>query len=96
MSSWLQIGQDINSFWRLTPRELALVIEGDNTRRVADFEAQRALNHEMARLVAIAFHKPQKLPDHKPLDRKARPSGSSSQVDDERVRAFFIRLASKG
>lgn len=70
------------------------MIEGANARRVADFEAQRALNNEMARLVAFAFHSPKKLPDYKPMNRKQQLQ-ASPQVDDERVRAFFIGLATR-
>ncbi|WP_370286952.1 hypothetical protein [Pseudooceanicola nanhaiensis] len=70
------------------------MLAGANARRVAEFEAQRALNNELARLMAFAFHKPAKLPDYKPMSRKQR-ADTSPQVDDERVRAFFIGLATR-
>lgn len=94
MSAWLECRQDYELFWRLTPRELGAIIDGANAAKIADFEAGRVLNNDLARLVGWAFHQPRKMPDYKPLRRGASPE-TSTEADEAKVRAFFIGLATR-
>lgn len=56
--------------------------------RIAEHDDARARNHELAQLVAYAFHSPKAMPKFKTTRAKQKP-----KADEDAVRAFFIRLS---
>lgn len=91
MADWIVAGQDYGTFWRLTPRQISLVLNCYADRRIKEHDEARLRNFEMAQLIAYAFHSPKTMPKFKPT---SAPSGPKE--DEEGVRAFFIGLAMKG
>lgn len=61
-------------------------------RTESEYERQRALIHEAAKLMALAHHAPKKLPDYKPLRRRQK-IGPPTPADDAKIHAFFNDLA---
>ncbi|WP_444454881.1 hypothetical protein ACTTAI_05920 [Rhodobacter capsulatus] len=71
-----------------------MILRGAATQRRAEVEAARALNHQLAGLVAFAFHDPQHLPEFRPDDTAAAaPPQGAREVDHERVRGALIAMA---
>lgn len=70
-----------------------MILQADDARILAAFEHNRVLNHELAQLIAFAMHEPKKMPSYKPINSKKTPK--ATQADEDRVRAFFIGLASQ-
>lgn len=63
------------------------------SRKQNEIETQRALNFELARLVAFAFHDPKKMPEYKAASKA--DDKKSSEVNDAKVSAFFRALAER-
>jgi len=65
-------------------------VRGIATRRDDEFERQRALSHEVAGLICVGFHDPKKLPKYEPLKKVGQPIGEPTQVDDAKIRGYFM------
>lgn len=72
-----------------------MILTARIARRRDEIEAQRALNHEMAGLIAYAMHDPKKLPKYKAMPAQGETPGLVSDPDDARVRAYFMALAGR-
>ncbi|AMJ46176.1 hypothetical protein APX01_01075 [Cereibacter sphaeroides] len=76
------------------------VLEGDYKRRRREIEDRRVLQHELATLVAFAFHQPSKMPDYKPPAEASAPPARKAETacdtDHERVRGLLIGMALRG
>lgn len=70
-----------------------MLLEGFEKRTMRDFEHQRALNHEMAGLVAFAHHSPNKIPRYKPVRTESEAADDLAQA---KVRGFFMARANRG
>ncbi|KQB15150.1 hypothetical protein H9N28_12560 [Rhodobacter capsulatus] len=72
-----------------------MILRGAAAQRRAEVETARALNHQLAGLVAFAFHDPQHLPEFRPDDTAATaaPAQGAREVDHERVRGALIAMA---
>jgi hypothetical protein len=70
--------------------EISTILRCRGEKLENDFERQRILNYELAGLISFAFHQPGKMPKYKE-NKAAEKKGT--EVDDIRVRAFFIGLA---
>ena len=70
-----------------------MILRGAAAQRRAEIEAARALNHQLAGLVAFAFHDPQNLPEFRPDDAAAAPPQGARELDHERVRGALIAMA---
>lgn len=68
-----------------------MILRGKAASRDREIEEARQLNHEMAGLMALAFHQPKKLPKYKPIKSKSEPKDDAVQA--EMVRGYFIGLA---
>ena len=88
---WLGAGLPYGEFWQVTPGEAAAAIRARQDAARTDVETQRALNHELARLIAFAVHQPNKMPEYSAM--KSPDLDRSSRADDETVRGFFMALA---
>jgi hypothetical protein len=88
----VEVGQDYDLFWRLTLREVVMILKATTAKRKADFEERRALNYEMASLVAFAHHDPKAMPKYKPTG-KATPE--NDELAQAQVRGFLMSLAMK-
>lgn len=92
LGPWLSAGRDYELFWRLTPAEISKILDGNHAQHVAEMKRTSELNHEFAHLIAFAFHDPKKIPTFG--TRTERPAQQvSTEVDDLRVRAYFMGLA---
>ncbi|AZB65284.1 hypothetical protein EBL87_15295 [Cereibacter sphaeroides] len=73
------------------------ILEGDYKRRRREIEDRRVLQHELATLVAFAFHQPGKMPDYKPPAEASAPPPRKAEAgwdaDHERVRGLLIGMA---
>lgn len=97
MAVWLSLGLDYDLFWRLTPGEASRTARGVLRREERLMETQRALNHEMAGLIFLAFHKPRHLPKYKPLKERGREvTRAATEADHTVIKAYFRKLASQG
>lgn len=95
---WLSAGRDYELFWRLTPAEISILLDADRARLATDAQRVSAASHELAHLIAFAFHDPKNIPA---FGRDIGPAGEpkkevSTEVDDVRVRAFFIGMSHAG
>lgn len=75
-------------------REVEIILKADEAMRIAAFEHKRVLNYELSQLVAYAVHEPKKMPNYKPMNSKKKEM-KTTQADEDRVRSFFIGLASQ-
>lgn len=72
-----------------------MILRGAAARRRAEVETARALNHQLAGLVAFAVHDPQHLPEFRPDDTAAAAAlaQGAREGDHERVRGALIAMA---
>lgn len=72
-----------------------MILRGAAAQRRAEVETARALNHQLAGLVAFAVHDPQHLPEFRPDDTAAAAAlaQGAREVDHERVRGALIAMA---
>ncbi|ADE85739.1 hypothetical protein [Rhodobacter capsulatus] len=73
-----------------------MILRGAAAQRRAEIETARALNHQLAGLVAFAVHDPQHLPEFRPDDTAAATAATAQgarEVDHERVRGALIAMA---
>jgi hypothetical protein len=84
-----------DDFWPKTFPEVRFIVRATVKRIEQDYERQRAVAYEAAKLTALAFHNPKKLPDYTPLQREKPKLGAPTEYDDARVKAFFVELAAK-
>ncbi|ETD90407.1 hypothetical protein ACTTAL_13565 [Rhodobacter capsulatus] len=70
-----------------------MILRGAAAQRRAEIETARALNHQLAGLVAFAVHDPQHLPEFRPDHDDAAHSQGAREVDHERVRGALIAMA---
>lgn len=72
-----------------------MILRGAAAQRRAEIETARALNHQLAGLVAFAVHDPQHLPEFRPDDTAAAAAlaQGAREVDHERVRGALIAMA---
>ena len=70
-----------------------MILRGAAAQRRAEVETARALNHQLAGLVAFAVHDPQHLPEFRPDHAAAAPAQGAREVDHERVRGALIAMA---
>ena len=90
-------GRIMSTFWRLTPAEIAVRARCLSVqRRLREHDEARMRNHELAAWVGIAINNPKKFPKFAPTGQAGKKKEASTQVDDERVRAFFIGKALRG
>ena len=85
-------GQDYATFWDLTLREVLIILGAIRDRRDAEFDRERALNHELAMLTSYAYHSPKKMPKYKPSKAK-KDDKADEALSQAQVRGFFIGLA---
>jgi hypothetical protein len=64
-------------------------------RAEQEYERQRAVQYEAAKLTALAFHNPKKLPDYQPLKREKPKLAEPTEYDDARIKAFFVEMAAR-
>jgi hypothetical protein len=64
-------------------------------RTEQEYERQRAVQYEAAKLVALAFHNPKKLPDYQPLKREKPKLAEPTEYDDARIKAFFVEMSQR-
>ncbi|MGP3699190.1 hypothetical protein [Rhodobacter sp. NSM] len=76
------------------------ILDGDYKRRRREIEDRRVLQHELATLVAFAFHQPDKIPEYKPPAEVDAPPPQKAEggwdADHERVRGVLIGMALRG
>ncbi|MGP3699862.1 hypothetical protein [Rhodobacter sp. NSM] len=76
------------------------MLEGDYKRRRREIEDRRVLQHELATLLAFAFHQPGRIPDYRPpaeVDAPPLPKAQGGwDADHERVRGLLIGMALRG
>ena len=70
-----------------------LMAEADRHR--SRIEERRQLNDELARLIAWAVHKPNKMPSYKPLKKK-QPRPEETDAAEVYARHVFRRWSEKG
>lgn len=63
--------------------------------RMAEFERQRALNHQLAGLISFAFHSPKDMPEYEPLQKNERHDEAPTEADTAALRGFFIFHAAR-
>jgi hypothetical protein len=85
-----------DDFWSKTFAEVRFIVRATVRRVEQDYERQRAVAYEAAKLTALAFHNPKKLPDYKPLEREKPKLAAPTEYDNARVKAFFVELAARG
>ena len=78
-------------FWRLTPRELHVIMAGYVARRMDEHDRARMVAHEVARLIGFSFHDPKSTPDF--VATGANRAEQSTATDDAMVRAWFIGMS---
>ncbi|WP_444460001.1 hypothetical protein [Rhodobacter capsulatus] len=57
-----------------------MILRGAAAQRRAEVETARALNHQLAGLVAFAFHDPQHLPEFRPDDTAATAAARAGRA----------------
>ncbi|MGP3699848.1 hypothetical protein [Rhodobacter sp. NSM] len=76
------------------------MLDGDYKRRRREIEDRRVLQHELATLVAFAFHQPGRIPDYKaPAEVDAPPPRKAEagwDADHEQVRGLLIGMVLRG
>lgn len=87
LDAWLSRDLPYSEIWDLTPREIAVIIEGKDKAILADHEARRILAHEQAVLIHFATLNPKKMPKYEPLKKGGK---LSNEVQTEMVRAWFM------
>ncbi|RVV99699.1 hypothetical protein EKE94_03185 [Mesobaculum littorinae] len=83
------------------PREILAILDGYGRARRTRHEEARALNHDLAGLVAYAFHQPGDMPEYTPLSTPAaspapEAPAMSTEAEIEQVRGFFMAMAMQG
>ena len=91
LEAWLSAGQPYAAFWDMTPREITTVLRGVHKRDQAEIERQRFVAHELANLVAYAFHDPKSMPKYAPISES--DSKGKQAADYEMARGQLMLLA---
>lgn len=84
------LGESYASFWDLTPREYVIVSRAIVKRREQEIEVQRYMNHELAQLIAYAYHDPKNMPE--PGKSARGPEEMTEQEGAARMRAGLVSL----
>lgn len=73
-------------------------IEARRRQEYERFERARLANYELANLIAVATHRPRKLPRYRRLDETGSsvPPRAATEADHNVIRAYFMSLARKG
>lgn len=87
---WIEAGQDPTAFYTFTLSEVALIVKATMARRDAGHERQRILSHELAGLIAVAYHDPQNFPKYEPLQKMQGRDEKPTESDNAKIRGFFI------
>ncbi|WP_435988532.1 hypothetical protein [Sulfitobacter sp. SH24] len=87
------MGLDYDLFWRLVPKEIIAIIDGQNARIERDHKLQQVQFHDLAVLISFAYHDPKNMPEPPGNTTTTKKKEVSSPVDDERVRGFFMAMA---
>lgn len=84
-------GQPYELFWRLTLREVDLVLQGEIERHRRSWREAKAQNYALAALVRVAFNDPKKFPKAEEYLR----DGERRYAGEEELRAFFMARVPK-
>ncbi len=74
-------------------------MRGRYAARLADFDLQRMVAHELAQLIALAFHDPGKIPPFEARgDRRTEAEIEAAEerrreIEEAKVRAWFIGMS---
>jgi hypothetical protein len=92
LSGWLEHGQDYETFWRLTPREVSAILRGNVARLRSESDVARHRNYELASLIAFAFHDPKEMPEFKAMSAPQQKARDDA-LNHARVRGYLMALA---
>lgn len=74
------------------------VLEGEGRKMLREFDNRRALNHELACLMACAVNAPDKMPEFTPIgaEQEAEGPAVTSAADLVRAEGYLMALAMRG
>lgn len=90
---WLGYGLPYPQFWDLTVAEIVKILRGKSDAEKHRVEQARAMNYELAGLIACAYHDPENMPKFKPdAGPDVVPDDAAAQAN---LRGFLMGLAAR-
>lgn len=78
-------------FWTLTLSEVNFVVRAVGARIEAEFERHRMISHELAALVGVAFHAPEKMKSYEPIKKnRAETVEGSPALGEAKLRGYLM------